>query len=271
MKRIKMMGLAVVALIAFSAMAATAAQAAPMYQECSKVAKGTGNFALKNCAGSGVAKSGEYELLPVTKKTFTGKAGVSTLDSYIPSNEATPWTGGTVVGTVTCKSAKVTGEITGLSLNKSVAEFKTCTSEGKKCASAGEKAGTIKTFGLMGTLIWLDAGQTKPGVLITGEGPGGITAAFNCEGLEVVTLGEEAQGPTAGVIAEVTGDLTEATKTSFDNFAVNGSGGQDWTGQEGKEGEHFLVSFITPPGIGLPSGENTKDEIKGKSAVRVLG
>lgn len=94
MKRIRIVGLCLVAVFALSAVAVSAASAetAPTYKVCAKV-KETGKFNDKKCsvASKGGKKEGDYELSEwsaAKKKAFTGKNGVSTLFSYIPEKES---------------------------------------------------------------------------------------------------------------------------------------------------------------------------------------
>lgn len=268
MRRIKMMGLCLVAAVALTAVAVSSASAAlPEYQVCAKVAKNaekkyTGKFSDKLCSTSEPKGEGKYELESweaAKKKGFKGKNGVSTLDSYIPENEATPWTGGTVVGTVSCKSGKSEGEITGPKTSTVTVEFKTCTSEGKKCTSEGQKAGVIKTKLLNATLGFIEPGVVGSDVEAADKG---VSAAFNCEGLEIVTVGS--------VIGVNSGNVNKVSKEGTQTFNVNAKGGQEVVFGEFPENEitgpaHFLLSKITPPGVTLPSGEKTTSTLKGEA------
>ncbi len=267
MRRIKMMGLCLVAVVALAAVAVSSASAAlPEYQVCAKAAKVgktyTGKFSDKNCSVAEPKGEGKYELESweaAKKKGFKGKNGVSTLDSYIPENEATPWTGGTVVGVVSCKSGKSEGEITGAKTSTVTVEFKTCTSEGKKCTSAGQKAGVIKTKLLNATLGYIEPGVVGSDVEAADKG---VSAAFNCEGLEVVTIGS--------VIGVNSGNVNKVSKEGVQTFNVNAKGGQEVVFGEFPENEitgpaHFLLSKITPPGVTLPSGEKTTSTLKGEN------
>jgi hypothetical protein len=268
MKRIRIVGLCLVAVFAMSAIASASASAEELsYKTCIKaVPKESGKFNDKACtvASKGGKKEGDYELGAWNagkKTTFTGKNGVSTLDSYIPENEATPWTGGTVVGAVTCKSGKSAGSITGPKTGSVKVEFKTCTSEGKKCTSAGAKAGTIDTKPLTTTLAWA-ASETPTVVQDVEATGGGASAEFNCEGLAVVTVGD--------VLGVASKDVNTISKEGTQTFAVNAKGGQDvpfyWnTFGEAEPHISILVSLITPPGIELPSGENTVSTLKGEA------
>ncbi|HEX3851756.1 MAG TPA: hypothetical protein VHW01_12365 [Polyangiaceae bacterium] len=287
MRRIKMMGLCLVAVLAVAAVAVSSASAAlPEYKVCAKAAKETakytengkeksksvytGAFSDKLCsvaapAGkyrAGGAPEGKYELESweaAKKKGFKGKNGVSTLDSYIPENEATPWTGGTIVGTVSCKSAKSVGELTGPKTSTVTVEFKTCTSEGKKCSSAGQKAGTIKTALLNTTLGYIEAGVVGSDVEAASKG---ASASFSCEGLEIVTVGS--------LIGVNTGNVNKVSKEGTQTFNVNAKGGQEVVFGAFPESPitgpaHFLISKITPPGVELPSGQKTTSILKGEA------
>jgi hypothetical protein len=265
MRRIKMMGLCLVAVLALAAVAVSSASAAlPEYKTCVKAPKvgkttPTGEFSDKNC--SVAAAGGKYQLgswSEAKKQGFKGKNGVSTLDSYIPENEATPWTGGTVVGVVQCKSGKSAGEITGPKTSTVTVEFKTCSSEGKKCTSSGQKAGTIKTALLKATLGNISGGVGSDVESVSG----GPSAEFDCEGLKIVTNGS--------VIGVNSGNVNKFSKEGVQTFAVNAKGGQQVVFGEFPPspvtGEaHFLVSEITPPGVTLPSGQSTVSTLKGEN------
>jgi hypothetical protein len=266
MRRIKMMGLCLVAVLAVAAVAVSSASAAlPEYKTCVKAAKvgkeiPTGEFSDKNCSVK--AAGGKYKLgsfSEAKKLGFKGKNGVSTLDSYIPENESTPWTGGTVVGVVTCKSGKSEGEITGAKTSTVTVEFKTCTSEGKKCTSAGQKAGTIKTALLSATLGYTSSKAVGSDVEAVSHG---ASAEFSCEGLEIVTVGS--------VIGVNSGNINTFSKEGTQTFNVNAKGGQEVVFGEFPESPitgsaHFLVSKITPPGVELPSGQKTVSTLKGEN------
>lgn len=275
MNRIRIVGLCLIAVFAITAVAAgTASASFPEYKTCVKAAvKEKGTFNDKNCSipskGVAKAKEGGYELGPFSaakKKAFTGKAGVSTLFSYIPSNEATFWTGGTVVGTVTCKSAKSAGEVTGPKTSTVTVEFKTCATEGKKCTSPAAKAGTIKTNKLTATLGFIEGGV---GSEIEG-GASGVTnqAEFNCEGTAITTNGT--------LIGVNSGNIDKFSKESTQTFAVNGEHGQEVVFGEfpntseavwgpGTGPIHVLKTFANPPGVSIPSGELTTSTLKGEN------
>jgi hypothetical protein len=253
----------VVASVVSAIITASAAAELPEYRTCIKASpKESGKFNDKSCsiASKGGKKEGDYELGAWNqgkKVTFIGKNGETTLDSYIPESEAEPWTGGTVVGKVVCKSGKSKGEVTGPKTSIVTVEFKTCTSEGKKCTSAGAKAGTIVTQPLL-SILGYSGGQVTSADLEVFRRMGGVNAEFNCEGPAVETSG--------AVLGVDTGNINLISKDFTQTFAVNAKGGQDVVFSTVEEGSPlFLTSLITPPGLTLPGGENTTAVLKGEA------
>ncbi len=245
MKRMRIMGLCLVAVFALAAVAVSSASAAPTYYECAKV-KG-GKYEDKACSKLAGSEKGEkYELQPGRgkNKAFKGKGKAATL--YTPA----------VGGEVKCGTSKDEGFInasfTGQEKVKVV--FGKCTSLGKNCSSPGAKKGEIKTNPLSGTLGYISKTGPKVGVSLTGEG-GKPSAEFNCEGLEIVTTGS--------VIGEITGDVNKFNKESTDTFVVNGSGVQIPTKFEGGPTE-VLESTINGSGP-FESGEETTVVNKGET------
>ena len=267
MKRIRIVGLCLVAVFAMSAVVVASASAKPTFKTCIKAEKNgnkeypTGEFTDKNCSIKGTTLTNKYKLGEWNqgkKVTLKGKNGVSTLDSYIPAKPAEPWTGGTVVGVVTCKSAKSVGNVTGPSTTEVTVEFKSCTSEGKKCTSTspvGPKEGVIVTKLLESTLEGNGAGKAVSKV---GAKGGGNSAEFSCEGLEVKTTG--------AILGTNSGDVNTFSKSGTTTFSVNVEGGQEPVfDAENPATPNFLLSTITPPGVTLPSGELTTSVQKGEN------
>jgi hypothetical protein len=267
MKLFKTMGLCVVGVLAFSAMAlAGSASATPsvlhLLLVCAK-AKG-GDYTSKACTpASKVEGTGKYELESAVGQKATSKSKTSTLYSYIPQSESEPWKGGTVVGTIVCKKSAGTDEVTGPMTLSGDINFEDCASEGKKCTSPGNTTGDIKTNLLSGN-IWLEKGKV---VAVTSPASGEIDAEFNCEGLSVVTYGN--------AVGEVTGDIESASKSAKVTLTVNPKTGEPGISfaeegpEQGEETLNLLTSHITPPGVTLPSGENTTQELKGSSAIGI--
>jgi hypothetical protein len=257
MRRMKMMGLCLVALFALTAVAVSSASAAsPAFYECAKLAKNPttkkyeGKYSVKTCATEASpteqteGKKNKYELKEgIGKgKQFKGKGGAATL--HTPA----------VSGEVVCKSFKDSGFINSPTTeDKVISEFKTCTSIGKKCMSPGEKAGTIKTNSLKGELGYISKSPLKVGVVLSPES-GSVLAEFNCEGLTVVTSGS--------VIGEQKGDINVFSKSSENVFSVTGGGVQTVTKFEGGA-THVLESVINGSGP-FESGQQAEAANKGE-------
>lgn len=251
MKRMKIMGLALVALFAMAALATASASATPTYYECAKAAKVgklyTGDFNNKNCSEPNAKGEGKYELKEGLGKgkVFKGTGKAATL--HTPA----------VAGEVACTGSKDEGFATLHGQDKVKVRFSGCTSLGKKCTSVspkGKKTGEIVTNLLEGKLGYISASPLKVGVSLTGEG-GKPSAEFNCEGLEVTTTG--------AVIGEITKDVNAISKEATDSFTVNGSGFQTVTAFEGGPTE-VLESLIGGSGP-FESGEETATLNKGEA------
>jgi hypothetical protein len=268
MKPIRAMGLCLVAMFAFGALVAASASAAlPEYRTCIKAVKVgkkyTGKYNNATCSELNAKGEGKYELgswNQAKKLTFKGKYGESSFDSYIPENEAEPWAGGSVVGAIVCKSGTTSGEITGPSTSIATDVYKDCTSEGKKCWSPGQKAGTIESEPITTTLVYGPSGEVVALLLKKHKGIEETVEIIDCEGLEI------AKGGT--VLAAVSGDVNTFSKSSQETFSVNAHGGQADVFCEGAprcaEGPLFLTATITPPGVTLPSGESAVATLKGE-------
>jgi hypothetical protein len=243
--RLKIMGLCLVAVFAFAAVAAASASAAePAFYECKKVTAGTGEFSDKKCSTKGTGKTAKYVLVEgVGKgKAFKGKGAKATL--HTPA----------VKGEVSCTGFKDEGFINSPTTeNKVFSTFTGCTSLGKKCASPGQKAGTIKTNALSGSIGYISKSPLRVGAELHAEGATPL-AEFNCEGLEIVTTG--------AVIGEQTGDINTFNKTSTDTFEVNGEGFQEVKSFEGGPTKE-LLSKINGSGP-FPSGQQAKAVNKGE-------
>jgi hypothetical protein len=252
MKRIRIVGLCLVAVFAMSAIAsASASAAAPEYLICGKAAKSKvtkkyeGTFSNKECTAA--STEGKYELVAYTaaKKTeFKTKSGASSLDVYIP--------GTGIVGETSCAKSKDVGKVTGAKTATDVVTFEKCASSGKTCTGdqAGTKTGDIVTYTLDETLA--ASAESKTGVAqeVKGTGPGGESAAFNCEGEEISTTG--------AVSGEITGDVGKASKDSNVIFSVDAEGAPNIASSE-----PLLTTIV---GIGtVPSGETINTEVKGEA------
>jgi hypothetical protein len=233
----RILGLALVAVFALVAISAASASAAePAFYECAKV---TGGKYEKGCGKEG--GKGGYEIKEgIGKKgALKGKSG--------PAKLETPG-----LGAVTCTGSKDSGVVTSPThISKIVTEYKGCETQGKKCASPGEKAGTIKTNNLEGELGYINKSSDEVGVDIKAEG-GGNLAEFNCEGLAVETAGS--------VIGHQEGDINKFSKESSLNF-YNTGGKQNPTKLEGGPTDVLETTF---PGLGGPFESYQEQDSKNK-------
>lgn len=174
MGKMRILVLALFALFALFAISAAGASAAePAFYECAKV---TGGKYEKGCGKEG--GKGGYELREgIGKKhELKGKSGKAKLE--------TPG-----VGAVECTSSKSVGTLTSpKTINKITVEYKGCTSNGKKCNSAGAKAGVIKTNPLKGEIGYINKAAHEVGADISPES-GTNLAEFECEGVKIETYG----------------------------------------------------------------------------------
>jgi hypothetical protein len=264
MKRVKLLVLCVAATIGVGAIASASASASlPEYRFCVKAEPAkTGEYTEKLCAthaetpgtGAWELESWEHE----SKRTFKGGLGVSTHDAYIPENEAEPWKGGTVISVFECKGGSSEGEITGSKSSVETLTYTTCTVEGKKCTSAGQKAGVIETKLLKGEIGYISGGAVGTRLsAATGE----VVAEYACEGNEVVTR--------ASLIGIDSGNVNKPSIEGTLTYEVNGKGGQEVVFGEfpAGAGPFYQQSFINPPGVTLPEGMKLTMSQKQKGSV----
>jgi hypothetical protein len=192
MKRIKIVGLCLVALFAFSAVAASGASAAE-YFTCVKD-KG-GAYSDKECSNNVGAGKGKFERASAVGATYTSKTKTAVL--------STPEIG----GKVTCKKSTDTGKITGATTDEDLVTFVDCSSEGKPCQNVGGASGVIKTNPLLTKVV--SETETEFTSL---SGREGIQAEFECGGVVIKT-----KGFTIGHTTKPAGG--HASKTSTVTFA----------------------------------------------------
>lgn len=202
MKRMRMMGLTLVAVFALGAVAASSAFALPEVGRC--VAKaGTGKYKNANCTEKAGSKTTEKQFefqKEITKNQFTSAGGEGILE--------------TAAGTkVVCKTQSATGQYdvdisptTGKQLptnevEKVIAKFQGCAipALGITCKTAGAPEGEIVTNALAGKLGYISGKGTKTPVVgqeLHPELKKGLFATFECGGgAAVVKVGE---GPGKG-------------------------------------------------------------------------
>jgi len=289
MKRMRILGLALVAVFALGAVAASGASASPAWYECKKLAKVegkyTGKFMDKLCTVNATAeqeaegKKNKYELTPgVGKgKSFKVKGTEAVLHVVIPPTGEGPFGGGAELN-VKCTSFKGSG-LAGLpnTVSKVITEFKGCTVLAAPCQS-GSKKGVILTNALSGEMVAIEKGTGVGSLLKAEAGPTSPLASFTCTevGSSVVH---------GSVIAEHTGNVGVISKESADHFEVGPELGEvefapgkkytpivnnptHVTG--GAPGEHFLITEVTEaghekPAGNLPSGQEGVANDKGEA------
>jgi hypothetical protein len=232
MRKVKIIGVTLVAVFALSALGAASASAVtPSWFK----------------GGTIIAQG--------TTDTFTGSAGAGVLEAK----------GG--LGTVKCKSDTSAGQITGpWTETKIVVIYKECAKGAKPCTSAGQAAGTIKTNEVSGTNIYLDTlakGHTKAGIALKPT-TGTVFVAFTCEGEVKNEVSGEVIGEALPLNAGT--DKTEGTLTF-----VQAGGKQKWTQMEEAGTEKVLKAFsLIQSGIGGgPASEPLVETLKFKEAVEL--
>lgn len=276
MKRMRILGLALVAVFAFAALSAGAASANPTWKVCEKAPKVgktyTGKYLDKACtepaskAQEEEGKKNKYNLVEgIGKgKGFKGKGGKAVLHNVIPGK-------GDIK--VECGSFKDSGSVVAPSgVAKVSAEFKKCKSLGSPYNEGGKKE-TIKTNLMTGNLGWLSK-PTVAGESLTSEAAPhtGYLAEFECEGLAKVRV----FGAVIGTIEPV----GEVTNKSTSTFAVGEYLGEPEPGYKPltnppafeEEAVGVLLTELNgpetgntwqPPG-GLPSGQEAEAANKGE-------
>jgi hypothetical protein len=278
MKRMRILGLALVAVFALVAITAAGASASkPTWKACVKAEpKNTGAFSDKACS-IGAPGTGKYNLVEgIGKgKGFKGKGGEATLHNVIPGK-------GDIK--VICKSFKDSGSVVAPSGVANVkAVFSKCTSLGAPCSS-GVKKETIETSAMSGSLGYMTAAKNSAGESLTNEAAPktGYLAQFECEGLAKVRV----HGSVIGELAPF-GAVSKESKTTYSvnpwlgelapgytpqtnppGFEFTGTGFNEPVGvlltelkneQPGEEAEEY-----EPPG-GLPSGQEGVATNKGEA------
>jgi hypothetical protein len=269
MKRMRILGLALVAVFALAAITAGAASANPTWKACVKAEpKNTGAYSDKLCSVP-AGGTGKYNLVAgIGKgKGFKGKGGKAVLHNVIPGK-------GDIK--VECGSFKDSGSVVAPSgVAKVEAEFKKCKSLGAPCKNEGGKKETIKTKAMTGNLGWLNKAGKIAGESLTSEAAPhtGYLAEFECEGLAKVRV----FGAVIGTIEPV----EEVSKESTSKFAVGEYLGEPEPGYKPltnppafeEEAVGVLLTELNgpetgntwqPPG-GLPSGQEAEAANKGEA------
>jgi len=209
MTRIKVLGLALVAVFAITALSASAASAAgPIWYTCGKAAKNekkeyTGHYATKACASAEYTESGgKYLLVPgVGKgKLAKTKGGEAVLHSVNPEAK--------IDIPVECQKFKGTFETLAPNIVANAVDiFSKCVALGAPCENV--KKGTIETKKLAGTLAWINKEGGVVGTdLASQTEPGGPLAEFTCAALGEIRTSGSVIGENGGNIKTVSNKST---------------------------------------------------------------
>jgi len=272
MKRMRILGLALVAVFALAAMTAAGASASkPVWKVCAKAAvKNTGEFSDKNCTVS-AGGTGKYNLVAgIGKgKGFKGKGGKATLHNVVPGK-------GDIK--VECASFKDAGTpVAPSGVVKVTSTFSKCKSLGAPCKTEGGKKETITTNSLAGSLGYLNKAHTAAGESLTNEAaPGsGYLATFECEGLAKVRV----HGAVIGSLSPF-GTISKESTSTFTVGPFLGELSPGYTPlvnppafEEGSEPVGVLLTELNGPETGnewapeggLPSGQEGSAVNKGEA------
>ncbi len=274
--RMRIVGLALVAVFALAGIVAAGASAAPEWKGCVKTEpKNTGRYTDKLCTVESPTGEGKYELVPSVGKGkgFKGKGGATILHTRNPRNPEQRGIPGPEDVELECTGVKYEGKLALPNLIKeAVVTFKGCKLLGSRCGSGIEQA-VIVTNSLAGEMVDIEGGSGV-GLLLEAEaGPTAPLATFTCRYMS--HYGSEELFTTnllGSVIAERTGDVGEISKEAQDHFVVGPAWGEvTWkmpfgpvkytplvnlpTHQTGgPNDEHFLESEITEAGHMEPYG-----------------
>jgi hypothetical protein len=207
MKRMRIVGLCLVAAFAFSAIAAGSASAEPSGEYGTCTAKAGGQYKNSGCTEK-VGSGGKFEWTPLAAEdTFT-----STMTA------GTKATLETVGGTkVVCNKEHGTGAIISpTESGKVIAHFEECSSSTFPCQNKGGTSGDINTTELGGGTGVEKLGTKPPtnnkmAAELHGPG-GGALAEFECAGLSVVTTGAVLHPVESGKMKTETKEKFTATK-----------------------------------------------------------
>jgi hypothetical protein len=183
MKRMRMMGLALVAVFAMAIATSSAMAAQPVFYTKANVGAVAANV------------------------PFTATIGAAFLEGAVSKTKITCVD---VINEKNLTAGSASGEVTGATQTKNnITTFTGCETGGLKCNSAGEASGIIKTFTAAGSLG--NVTSTLPGIRLfsQSEGKGGKIAEFVCGGIVTVIV----KGSVIGSLSGASG--TEAANGKF--------------------------------------------------------
>jgi hypothetical protein len=179
MNRIRIVGVALVAVFALSVVASSATASPVFYTKV------------------------EYGGTANTPVKFTGTLGAAFLEGSVSKSK------------IECSSGTASGEVTGpTTTKKNLTTFTGCKAQGFPCNSAGDPEGTIKTKNLEGELGDVKAGI--PGMRLFDEagGKGAELAAFSCAGGAIAV---KVKGSVIGQLSGAAGETVANGKFAASN------------------------------------------------------
>ncbi|MBA3807501.1 MAG: hypothetical protein H0X28_03765 [Solirubrobacterales bacterium] len=221
MKRMKVMGLALVAVFAIGAIAAGSAFALPEVGRC--VAKAGGKYTESNCVTKAKVGTGTFEFVKGAVKTgFTSVGGEGVLEGASGTN-------------VVCLTQKAKGKYDAdgtagaiKGVEDVVSTFEGCSipTIGIACNTKGQASGVIVTSTLEGNLGYINKAKKEVGQELHPKLKGGAFAEFECGGgaVTIVTQSEK----TNCIIAPVAPVNVFAT-TIGQKYETTGGGHQKTT------------------------------------------
>lgn len=203
MKRIRIVGLALVAVFALSVFAASASALEPVFY--TKV---------------------EYGQTANTHIKFTGTLGAAFLEGQVSKTK------------IECVKGTATGEVTGpKTTENNVTLFKECQTGGIPCKNQGSNEILVKT--LKGELGEVKAGIPGQRLFDQAGGKGAVLAEFECGGLPVKVKGSvigQLSGAAGNTVSE--GKFASSNKLTF----AEAGGVQKWSKFLGEAGSEQLES-----------------------------
>jgi len=214
MKRMRIMGLCLVAVFAVGAFAASSAFALPEIIKCQ--ANENGKYVNSSCTkkAGAIESEEQFEISKVTTKAgFTTKSG----ESFLETENGTK---------ITCLSSSATGKYdydplaAAKEVENVISTFKSCSIPAAKavCTGVGAAEGEIKTFGLYGPLGYINKAKKEVGQELKTEvnsilNPKKRFARFECAGFGLTEVGEGTGKGHNCIISAITSPVDEMTLT----------------------------------------------------------
>ena len=207
MKRMRILGLALVAVFALGAITVASASATPAFYECKKESSKTEGKFSKGCTAAGTG----YELAPGVGskgKGFKSSGANAHLEVVVPPGVSKEFEGGATIK-IECTSNKGVGsDVLPNKVDKVKTTFKGCSTLGNPCQS-GSKKGEIITNELAGELVDTEYGVGQ----VLGPETGLTSATFTCTGIATTNV-------HGSLIGLVKGDVNTISKESETEFIV---------------------------------------------------